>query len=188
MAANNSENVSVGKPLATGSIFIAPKGTNVPTDATTELAEAFKNVGYISEDGVTNTIETDSEEIKAWGGDIVATPQTSRSETFQYTMIETNEVSLKHVFGDANVTVNAETGAITIKHNGNERDENPIVIETLMSGGRVKRQVIPRGKVKEIGDIVYKDDEAIGYETTIQALIDTEGNTAYEYIAKRVNS
>nr|DAV56272.1 MAG TPA: tail protein [Caudoviricetes sp.] len=184
MAKNDAKNVSVGKPMVDGAIFIAPAGTALPTDAVTTLDKAYENVGYISEDGVTNAIETDSEEIKAWGGDIVANPQTSRSETFSYTMIEQNEVAFKHVFGSENVAVEEESGAITIKHNGKEREENPIVVETLLSGGKVKRQVIPRGKVKEIGEIAYKDDEPIGYETTIQALLDADGNTAYEYIAK----
>ena len=183
MANNNAENVSVGKPKSNGAVFAAPSGTDLPTDATTALADAFVNLGYVSEDGVTNEIETDTEEIKAWGGDIVANPQTSRSEKFTYTLIEQNEEAFKHVFGKDNVTVDSSTGAITIKHNGNEREENVVVVETVLSGKKVKRIVIPRGKVSEIGEIVYKDDEAIGYETTIQALLDASGNTAYEYIA-----
>lgn len=184
MANNNAENVSVGKPMTGGAIFIAPAGTALPTDATTALAEAFKNLGYVSEDGVTNEIETDSEEIKAWGGDIVLNPQTSRSEQFTYTLIEQNEDAFKHVFGKDNVTVEPESGAITIKHNANNREESVVVIETLLSGKKVKRQVIPRGQISELGEITYKDDEAIGYEVTLKALLDSEGNTAYEYIAE----
>lgn len=183
MADNNAQNVSVGKPKVGGAIFVAPAGTAVPTDATTALDTAFENVGFISEDGVSNEIETETEEIKAWGGDIVLNPQTSRAERYVFTMIETNETSLKVVFGSENVTA-GEDGAITIKHNGKEREEYVYVIETLIGSDRVKRQVIPRGKVSEIGEIVYKDDEVMGYETTVAALLDAAGNTAYEYIAK----
>lgn len=179
---NNPKNVSVGKPMADGAVFVAPSGTAVPTDATTPLAEAFLNVGFISEDGVTNAIETETEEIKAWGGDIVLEPQTSRKETFAYTMIETNEVSMKQAFGEENVNV-GEDGSISVVHNGKEKSEYVYVIEVLMTGNRVKRQVIPRGKVTELGEIVYVDNEPIGYETTISALVDDSGNTAYEYIA-----
>lgn len=183
MADNNAQNVSVGKPQIGGAVFFAPAGTAVPTDATTELAEAFLNAGYISEDGVTNEIETDSEEIKAWGGDVVLNPQTSRSEKYSMTFIEGNEVTYGVVFGKDNVSVDSVSGAITIKHNGKEREERVMVIETL-HGDYVKRQVIPRAKVSEVGEIAYKDDEAVGYETTIAALLDAAGNTAYEYIAK----
>lgn len=181
--ANNAENVSVGKPMTGGAIFIAPAGTTLPTDATTALADTYKNLGYVSEDGVTNEIETDSEEIKAWGGDIVLNPQTSRSEQFTYTLIEQNAETFKHVFGKDNVTVGSD-GEITIKHNANNREESVVVIETLLSGNKVKRQVIPRGQISELGEIAYKDDEAIGYEVTLKALLDTSGNTAYEYIAE----
>lgn len=181
-AKTDAKNVSVGKPNVGGAIFVAPKGTTLPTDATTELASDFKCVGFISEDGVSNEITTDSEEIKAWGGDVVLNPQTSRSEKYKFTMIETNETALKVAFGSDNVTVGPD-GKISIKHNGKEREESVYVIETLIGSDKVKRQVIPRGKVSEIGEIVYKDDEVMGYETTVNALLDTAGNTAYEYIA-----
>lgn len=181
MAKNNAKNVSVGKPQVGGAVFFAPAGTVLPTDAVTPLAAAFENAGYVSEDGVTNEIETDAEEIKAWGGDVVLNPQTSRSEKYTMTLIEGNETTYGVVFGAGNVST-GEDGSISIKHNGNEREERVMVVETL-HGERVKRQVVPRAKVTEVGEIAYKDDEAVGYETTVSALLDGDGNTAYEYIA-----
>lgn len=179
---NNADNVAVGKPKSGGAVFVAPKGTALPTDATSTLNDAFANTGYISEDGVSNEIETDSEEIKAWGGDIVATPQTSYSEKYSMTFIEQREEPMKIVFGAENVT-SGGNGALTVKHNSVEKDEFCYVIETLIGKNKIKRTVIPRGKCIEVGEIVYKDDEAVGYETTVQALPDAEGNTSYEYTA-----
>lgn len=50
--------------------------------------------------------------------------------------------------------------------------------------GVLKRIVIPCAKVSEVGEINYADEDAIGYETTVQAINDTQGNTHYEYIQK----
>ena len=182
---NNAANVSVGKPKTGGAFFVAPAKTALPTDATTALSDSFKCLGYISEDGVSQEIETDLEDIKAWGGDTVLNPQTSRSEKFTQTFIEQNADVLKQVYGESNVTV-GENGQITVLHNGLEKFEYVYVIETLLTGNRVNRLVIPRGKVIEVGEVVRKDDEAIGYETTISALLDSAGNTAYEHFAEVV--
>ena len=180
---NETKNVSVGKPLATGAIFVAPSGAAVPTDAATPLAETYKCVGYISDDGVTNAVTTDSEPVKAWGGDTVLNTQTSREETFAFKMIETNKTSLEQAYGSGNVTEEPESGSLSIKHNSKEKSVYVYVMEVILTGNRIKRIVVPVGKVIEMGDVVYKDNEPIGYEITVSAAPDSDGNTAYEYIA-----
>jgi hypothetical protein len=185
---NESKNVSVGKPLATGAIFVAPSGTNVPTDAVSKLAETFRCVGYIGEDGVTNAVTSNSEPVKAWGGDTVLNTQTSREETFAFKMIEANEVSLEQAYGAGNINTNSADGSISIKHNSKERSVYVYVIEVILNDNKVKRVVVPVGKIIEMGDVVYKDNEPIGYEVTVSAMPDSSGNTAYEYIASAVNA
>ena len=188
MATDNTvTNVTAGKPAVGGAIFIAPPSTTLPTDATTALDGAFENVGYISEDGLTNSNSPTVETVKAWGGDTVLTTSTERPDTFKYTLIEVlNTVALKHVYGSANVSGTLATG-IVIKANNNAQEEWAIVIEQLLRDNAVKRIVIPRGSVTEVGDITYTDSGAVGYETTVTAQNDSNGNTHYEYI-KRATS
>ena len=48
----------------------------------------------------------------------------------------------------------------------------------------LKRVVLPNAKVTTVGDITYSDGAAVGYETTVSAFPDADGNTHYEYIIK----
>jgi hypothetical protein len=64
-----------------------------------------------------------------------------------------------------------------------DSDEYVYVAEVLLRGNKVLRKVIPRGKRTELGDVVYKSGEAISYEITIAALLDSANATAYTYIA-----
>ncbi len=175
-------NVSYGKPLTDGAISTAPLGSTLPTDATTKLDTKFKSLGYVSEDGITNENSPESEKIKAWGGKTVLVSQTEKPDTYQFTLIEVLNLDvLKVVYGDENVSGTLKTG-ITIKANAKPMQARCFVIETLLNGDTIKRMVIPNGVISEIGEISYKDDDAIGYETTIECLPDKDGNTHYEYI------
>ena len=177
----NSTLVVAGKPKVGGAIWSAPLGTTLPTDATTALNVAFKDLGYVSDDGITNELTTDTEESKAWGGDTVLTAQTGTSDTFTYKLIESLNIEvLKEVYGTNNVTGTLATG-IKISVNSKEKIDHVIVVETVVRD-KFKRIVLPVAKIKEMAEITYVDGDPVGYEVTVQALPDASGNTHYEYI------
>lgn len=180
--ANTTANVTTGKPKVGGAIYRAPLKTALPTDATTTLNAAFKSLGYCSEDGVSKSTDRSFSSVKAWGGDTVLSMQTDYEETFTFTLIEAlNEDVLKTVYGDTNVTTSGDS--ITITSNSKEIEASSWVCEMVMNGNKACRVVIPNGKITAIGEVNYRDNEAVGYEVTVTALPDENGNTNYTYIA-----
>lgn len=181
MGANSSSMVTVGKPQATGAISSAPLKTPLPNDATSNLNSAFVMLGYTGADGLKNAVETSTEDIKAWGGDVVVSSQTERKETFSFKLIQSLDPDvLKEVYGAENVT---GSGALTVKHNGKPLPRRIYAFEMLMTGGRKKRIIVPNGQITEVGEVSYVDGEEVGYEVTLTAFPDSNGDTAIEYLS-----
>lgn len=180
---SDASKVTQSKPNKAGAIWRAPLGTTLPEDPTAKLDAAFKNLGYISEDGVTNTTSISSEQTKDWGGDIVLNSQSDKSDQWKMKFLESLNVDvLKTIYGEENVTVKEETGVIKVVANSDEMEESSYVIDMILKGGRLKRVVLPVAKITALADVPYKNNQAIAYEVTLGLTPDATGNTHYEYI------
>ena len=112
------------------------------------------------------------------------TYQKEKSDTFQFKLLEAlNPDVLKTVYGDDNVTGTLKDG-LTVKANSSAAEDKAWVVELILNGV-LKRVVVPKAKITEMDDIVYADEEALGYDITITATPDTDGNTHYEYIKEK---
>lgn len=179
--ANTATNVTVGKPNVSGAVYRAPIGTTLPTDATTALDAAFVPLGYVSEDGLSNNNELSVEATKAWGGNIVLRSLTEMNDEFALTLIETKNVDvLKAVYGDANVTVDANNN-VTVNVIAEDPVEAVWVFELALRGGIARRIVIPDGAITSRDAITYNDSDPVGYGITISAYPDASAKTHVEY-------
>lgn len=182
-----SSAVLTGKPIkATGGVTRAVLGTALPTDATTKLNAAFTPLGLISEDGVTRTVDSSDEKIKAWGGSVVKVVRSDYSVSYSFTFLESaNATVLKSIFGEDNVVVTTPdsgdvAGKVTITHNSTMVPRATYTLEMLDENTFI-REVIPSGQLTVNGDVQFVHSNVISYTVTIEAMEDEAGNNAYEY-------
>lgn len=180
---NVATNVSTGKPKIAGAVFVgkigtatAPKGESVAEDTN------FTCLGYVSEDGLSNSNELNVSAIKAWGGSIVYRSLSELNDEFKLVLIESeNEDVLKTVYGENNVT-KSEAGVIEVDVKAEDPEEKIWVFELELRGGKTKQIVVADGAITSREEITYNDTDAIGYGITVSAYPDAAGSSHKEYI------
>lgn len=165
----NSDNVRVA---VTGAVYTLPIEATGPTGATGTVAGGV-DLGYVGDGGVTETRDRSSEKIKAWQhGATVREVVTEGSFTLAFVLLETKRENIELYYG------------------GTVEEDGSIVINPSATGGRRQfvvdviddedfiRTYIKSGQVTEVGDQVYANGEAIGYEVTVTAYdADFDGRT-----------
>ena len=182
MALGDNKNVLVGIPDVSGGLWVSDlvSETSALPKADTELTTAgFTAVGFISEDGITEANERDTDKVKAWGGDTVRILQNEHTITYSFTFLEMgNPEVLKLLFGEDNIDVSGET--TTIKKNAKVLEHKTFVIEVL-DGDKKIRLVVPDGQITETGERQFSHNAVLQVEVTIEAFSDVDGNKGYEY-------
>lgn len=184
--ANVISNVVSGKPNVIGGIFRAPRGTALPTDAAVALDAAFVSLGFIGEDGVTETVDRSTEKIKAWGGNTVKVTQSDYAVTVGFTMVEAmSGEALKTAYGDDNVATTAATVSTGTKHavklNKNQLEHYTYVLE-IKDGDAKIRVVLDDGQVTENGEVTYNDAGIVSYPVTVEAFENEDGDNVVKYL------
>lgn len=180
MGDGTAANVRVG---VVGGIFRGPLTATLPANHAAAVAANLESTlitgglakcGYVSTDGVTQTIDASTSKITAWGGDVVRVVQTEHSVTYKYKVIETNEETLKEYYGeDATAQEVQITGAMLprLKRVIPVRDGNKRIVIVLPDS-----QVISRSEIQ------YYGEDAVGYEVEVEAFPDENGVKAYLYL------
>lgn len=180
----SSANTFVGSPdKVSGGVRFWKPGVDVtpPADAVTELVGATDG-GYVSEDGVTKTVDASDENIIAWGGDTVRVVRTEHNLSYSFTFLESlNGDVLKLIHGDENVDIDADTGAIEIRETSDLQPRIGLVIDTV-DGGRRRREFIPNAQLAVSGDVTFSHSDVVRYECTLTAFPDPKNPKVKCYV------
>lgn len=154
--ANTAANVRVG---VTGTISYAIPGTAIPTTNVAVLNVAFVDQGYVTEEGIKQTIADQTTDVRAWqGGDLVRRIISTSDLTYMLSLLETSAASLKTFYNDYTA------GTIQVKAQQGIRGR---WVFDVVDGASITRVVIPDGQVTERGDINYVNSDAVKYPITI---------------------
>jgi hypothetical protein len=169
--ATTASNVRVA---TTGGIYFTDDDTaELPIAVTDTLDAKFDEVGYVSEDGVTETINSTTNRIRAWqNGDIVREVETEHDYTLQFTMIETNETSLAIYYG------NHEDGLTEVKAGQKVRG---LWVFDFKDGDDLVTIAVPDGEVTARESINRRAGDPTSYGVTVTCYPDEEGVKARIY-------
>ncbi|DAZ90350.1 phage tail tube protein [Mycobacteroides abscessus] len=160
-----------------GSFYRAPLGTPLPDDALDVLDAAFKDHGWMGDDGFKVSPKRDTTKHKAFGGSTVKTTQDNYECTVTATIYEQNIVTLKTVFGDSNVTVDYSSGHAKYRVEWSDAQlPRSSFIQRYIDGRKTALNVIEEGQIVEIEDIEYVHDQLVKFTVHIDVYKPESGN------------
>jgi len=175
--ASNATHARVG---ITGAIYAAPLGSTAPTDATSALAAAYLDMGYISEDGIEEAWDDSVSRFVAWqSATVIRSAVTDSVGTLKLTMLETKKTTLEAFYRGSTITTpSAGNYKLAIK---------PLVsapkawVFDVVDGARLIRTYIGNGEITERGSVMWANGEMAMYPVTLTFYPDANGDLAVKY-------
>lgn len=166
---------------ANGGGWTGPLGTASPGDPLVQPLGAWMPLGAISEDGLVQGFDEDSEEFTPWGyTSPIRTTITKSLRTFQLTVWETSRTtvqSLQYRIDEADLT--PTSGLTTFAETASPLPDRRAFWFIVLDGSVSKGFYVPEGEISDRSDVTHKQDEMAGFEWTITAYPDSAGNTVY---------
>lgn len=159
-----------------GHVYSAPIGTAFPADAGTAPGVGWVEHGYLTEDGISVAVASETTDIMAWQSlTAVRTVRTSQEFTATFALMQVNSANLKLAFGGGTI-VAAGTGTKFTPPAASAVDERAFMLE-VTDGAVVDRYCIARGLASMTGEVTFTKDEASAFTLSVKALTAADGST-----------
>lgn len=137
-----------------------------PTDLTTAWAAGWNAVGLLDgAEGFATGREDEVKEHYAWGGVLVKTTKSKHKRTIKFVCMEDNATTFKLV-NPGSPTPTTASGVTTSIIKVPTNVEFAIGFE-VRDGDDVKRRIVERASVLEVGEIKESEEEPTVYEVTV---------------------
>lgn len=165
-----THDVKLGLGDASGMFYHAPAGTALPTDATAALPATWKEVGDVTQDGITLSKDMSTENLKNWANVIKRVVMTEHTETVQAPLMSTTEESLKTVLGEDNVTISG--GNISANLSSSNLPPEEAFLFRMKDDDDVIIIACKKGQVTALDSISFAPNGSINWTPTITGMED----------------
>lgn len=143
-------------------------------------AAIYKELGALTDEGLTESTSQDYNDIFMWQGNTLAASLPGEyTKTFTFAALETNAQTLGLTYAGSTITQTAY--GVSIAEKPPARDIRTWVLHGI-DGTRLYRIVVPLGQITDKGDVTWSSTDPVSSEYTVKAFPDTSGNYSYRYI------
>ena len=161
------DNVVVG---ITGACYAGATTAAAPTSTTSTLT-GFTELGYVSADGVSFSIDKSTNQIRAWqNSDLVREVVTEGTVTYAFMLMESNQAVIEAYFGGT-----MTDGKIQVDPNATGGKQSFVI--DVVDGDKAIRHYVPSGEILSVDAQTVANGEALMYGITITAYA-VEGRSA----------
>lgn len=167
---------------ANGGGWVAPTGTTSPADPLTQPASPWLPLGCISDDGLVQGFDEESQEFTPWGlTSPIRTQITKSLRTFKLTAWETSRTTVQSLQYRIDVADLAPVSGLTsFAETASPSPDRRAFWFVVFDGANTSRGFyIPQGEISDRSDVTHKQDSMAGFEWTITCYPDASGNTVY---------
>lgn len=146
-------------------VYLAPVGTTLPTTITGAPGAGFEDVGWLSTDGITESLTGSVEKIRGHQGNgVVRTRISEPGTTVSFTALETSDMTQSLRYDESQVTTAAGIRKAT-RGAGQKVQVRACVIDLFDADDETvkERFVIPRLEISPNGDRVYSNADIAGF-------------------------
>jgi hypothetical protein len=172
--AKNYDNIRVYGDLES-EVFMAPKGSTLPTAITADPADPFWAFGWISEDGVSLAVATDVEKFKGWqGGTTLRTKVTSTEKTIKVQALEETPgvTALYYGHGDPVVTGTGTSAVARVDLPESVPTIERAAVFKFVDGEVEKWLCCELVQVTDRGEVAHQNSSMTLYEFTLEIIGD----------------
>lgn len=164
-----------------GACWVADLGATAPATPLTQPLSPWEPVGAISDDGLVQGFDEDSQSFTPWGlTSPFRTTITKSLRTFKITAWETARTTVQSLQYRIPIADLAPVSGLTsFAETASPLPDRRAFWFAIFDGDISRGFYVPEGEITDRSDVTHKQTDMAGFEWTITAYPDEAGNTVY---------